>query len=137
MMPREEFFRLYPQVHLRVYVDNQPERNMLRLCSTCGRRLVRILLWWQIMKIWKDQKCQKSTSKDSKNQEVFVTKGYEFTCANGTLRLLNRPRPSSTVEENLLQEDHVEIEEGHKKGKQNRRFVVHDKGNLFIDTMKN
>ena len=57
-----------------------------------------------------------STSKDSKKQEIFETKGYEFTCANGTLRLPNRPRPSSTVEENLLQEDHVEIEEGDKKG---------------------
>ena len=65
---------------------------------------------------WEESEVSEIHVKRFKNQEVFVTKGYEFSCANGTLRLLNRPRPSSTVEENLLQEDHVETEEGHKKG---------------------
>ena len=47
---------------------------------------------------------------------IFVKEGCGFPCANGTLRLPTRPRPSSTAEGNLEQEDDVEIEEGEKKG---------------------
>ena len=39
-----------------------------------------------------------------KNQEVFVKEDYGFPCG--------RPRPSSTAEGNLVQEEDVEIEEG-------------------------
>ena len=37
-------------------------------------------------------------SKDSKKQEIFVKKPYEFLCANGTLELPGCLRPSPTVE---------------------------------------
>ena len=60
-----------------------------------------------------------------KNQEVFVKGEYAFPCANGTLRLPHRPRPSSIAQDNFEQEDDVEIEKGDKKGKQHRRCVVH------------
>ena len=39
--------------------------------------------------------------KDFKNQEVFVKEDYEFQCAKGTLKLPDRPRPSSTAEKTL------------------------------------
>ena len=51
---------------------------------------------------------------------------YKFPRASGTLRLLGRPRPSSTAERNFEREDDVEIEEGDKKGSTRERFVVHD-----------
>ena len=51
-----------------------------------------------------------------KYQEVFVKEHYEFSCANGTLRLLGHPRPSSTAEGNSEREDDVEIEDGDKNG---------------------
>ena len=50
----------------------------------------------------------------------------EFPFANGTLGLPHRPRPSSTAEGNLEQEDDVDVEDGDTKGKQNRTFVVHE-----------
>ena len=52
------------------------------------------------------------------DQEVFVKEHYEISCANGTLRLLGRPKPSSTAEGNLEREADVEIEEGDIKGNQ-------------------
>ena len=45
------------------------------------------------------------------NQEAFVKGDYEFPCANGTLRLPRRPRPSSTAEGNMEQEEDVESDE--------------------------
>ena len=60
------------------------------------------------------------------SQEVPEKTEYEFPCANGTLRLPNRPRPSSIAEGNIEWEDDVEVEEGDKKGEKNRRFVVHE-----------
>ena len=56
---------------------------------------------------------------------------YEFPCANGTLRLPGRPRPSSTAERNLEREDDVEIGEGDKKGSSNRRDLWSRSG-VFI-----
>ena len=52
-----------------------------------------------------------------KKQDIFKKKkNYEYPYANGTLKLLCRPRPPSTAEGNLEQEDDVEIKEGDKKG---------------------
>ena len=66
-------------------------------------------------------KSQKEASgiyvKRFKNQDIFVKEDYEFPCANGTLRVPSRPRPSSTVEGNFDEENDVEIEEGDKKGR--------------------
>ena len=39
--------------------------------------------------------------KGFQNQEVFVKEDYEYQCANGTLKLPGRPRPSSTAEKTL------------------------------------
>ena len=47
---------------------------------------------------------------------MFVQEDHEFPCANGTLRLLGRPRPSSTAEVNVEREDDDETEEGDNKG---------------------
>ena len=73
----------------------------------------------------KNQKPQKSTSYFSQ-KKIFVKEDYEFPCANGILRLPSRPRQSSTAEGNLEREDDVEFEDGDKKGKQNRIFVVQE-----------
>ena len=78
------------------------------------------------MKICKKQKPPKSTSKDSRTTMYSHKKITNFPGANGPRRLPSRPRPSSTAEGNLEQEDDVEIEEGDKKRKQNRRFMVHE-----------
>ena len=58
----------------------------------------------------------KSTSKDLRTIMYSYKKITNFPCADGPRRLPNRPRPSSTAEGNLEQEDDVEIEEGDKKG---------------------
>ena len=50
------------------------------------------------------------------NPEVSVNSDYEFPRANGTLRLLGLPRPSSTAEDHIERADDVEIEEGERKG---------------------
>ena len=50
-----------------------------------------------------------------KSQEAFIKGECEFWCANGTLRLPSRPRPSLPAEGNLEPEDDVEIEEGNKR----------------------
>ena len=47
-----------------------------------------------------------------KNQEVFVKEDYGFPCG--------RPRPSSTAEGNLVQEEDVEIEDGDKREAQQK-----------------
>ena len=47
---------------------------------------------------------------------MFVQVDYGYLFANGTLTLTSRPRPSSTAEGHLVQEDDVEIEEGDRKG---------------------
>ena len=50
---------------------------------------------------------------------------FEFPCANGTVRLPTRPRPSLITKGNLEPEDDVEIEGGDQKGadKQKIRFL--------------
>ena len=79
-----------------VWTENA-ERNILRLCANAGGggwsgHLVKK----QIIESCTNQKLQKSTSKDSKKQEVFVKEDHP--CANGTLRFRSRPRPLSTAE---------------------------------------
>ena len=64
------------------------------------------------MKIWKNQ----TTSKDSKAKKYLFKKTRKFPCTNGTLRLLGRPRPSSTAQGNPEREDDVDIEEDDQKG---------------------
>ena len=59
-----------------------------------------------------------------RSQEVFVEGEYEFPCANGSLRLPNRPRPSPIAEGDLEKENDVEFKDNDEKTKHNRRFVV-------------
>ena len=51
---------------------------------------------------------------------MFVNKENKFPCANATLRLPDRPRPSLLAEEPEID---VEIDEGDSE-KKNRRFFV-------------
>ena len=76
------------------------------------------------MNTCKDQKPQKSTSKDSRAKKYSSQENTNFRVQTDHLRLSDRPRPSR-VEGSLLQEDDVENDERDKKGE-----------NLNIDTMK-
>ena len=50
-----------------------------------------------------------------RSQDMFVKEAHEFACANGTLKLPNRPGASSFAEGNIEQDDD-EIEDDEKDG---------------------
>ena len=75
-----------------------------------------------------------------KSQEVLVKEHQEFLCANETLGLLNRPRPSLLAvlaEGNLEPERDVEIEEDGKKREANHKIRGPRVETLSCDITKN
>ena len=77
------------------------------------------------MKICKNQKPQKFTSKDSKAQKSIRKRRIRLSMCRRNSGLPNRPRPSLLAEGNLELEDDVEIEEG-DNGRTNIRTVVYE-----------
>ena len=79
---------------------NNAERNILWLCATCGEGSEE---WSGDLMVAEYEDLQESEAEEihvngCKIQEVFVKTLHQFPCANGTLKLLRRPRPSSTAE---------------------------------------
>ena len=90
------------------------KRKLLGLCFTCGWRSTDLMI-----ADYEDLQGSGASEiyvKRFKSQEVVAAGENELSCASGTLRPPDRPRPSSRVEGNLLTGDDVEIEEGNKKG---------------------
>ena len=88
--------------------------KLLGLCFTCGWRSADLMI-----ADYEDLQGSGASEiyvKRFKSQEVVAAGENELSCASGTLRPPDRPRPSSRVEGNLLKGDDVEIEEGDKKG---------------------
>ena len=67
------------------------------------------------MKICKNQKPQKFTSKDSEVKRYSQKRGLRISVCKRNSGFPNHPRPSLLADENLEPEDDVEIEEGDKK----------------------
>ena len=104
------------------------------LCATCGRRWSGDLI--EDYEDLQESEASEIDVKRSNNQEIFVKKrDYESPCANRTLRLLSRPRPSWTGRKPLARR-WCWCRRKRQKGKQNRRFVGPWVEHLFFDTMK-
>ena len=92
------------------------EWNLLELCTTCGKGSA-----WSGDLLVADVEGLQETAADEvhverfQSQDMFVKEAHEFACANGTLKLPNRPGASSFAEGNVEQDDD-EIEDDEKDG---------------------
>ena len=108
------------------------ERHLLRLCTTCGKRVIRRLTG---SRFWRFARLRSLRNRRQKDSNAKTHPYNEFPFANGTLKLLDRQRPSSKAEGRLEQEAGLEIAEGDKRLRY-ERFVVFELGIYFVDTME-